>query len=84
MRTAAANGRRFAVVTHTGRLVKRMAQRAEEVLVAYVAAISALARPTRIHGRAHTLLSPLLNARRAGLALQPSIANAGCRSTQGG
>ena len=31
MRTAAANGRRFAVVTHTGRLVKRMAQRAEEV-----------------------------------------------------
>jgi Asp/Glu/hydantoin racemase len=31
MRTAAANGRRFAVVTHTGRLVKRMAQRAQEV-----------------------------------------------------
>jgi Asp/Glu/hydantoin racemase len=31
MRAAAANGRRFAVVTHTGRLVKRMAQRAEEV-----------------------------------------------------
>ena len=31
MRAAAANGRRFAVVTHTGRLVRRMAWRAEEV-----------------------------------------------------
>ena len=31
MRVAAANGRRFAVVTHTGRLVRRMALRAEEI-----------------------------------------------------
>jgi allantoin racemase len=31
MRAAAANGRRFAVVTHVGRLVQRMARRAEEV-----------------------------------------------------
>jgi Asp/Glu/hydantoin racemase len=31
MRAAAANGRRFAVVTHTNRLAKRMARRAEEV-----------------------------------------------------
>ena len=31
MRAAAANGRRFAVVTHTGRLVRRMALRAEEI-----------------------------------------------------
>ena len=31
MRAAAANGRRFAVVTHTGRLVRRMAWRAEEL-----------------------------------------------------
>jgi Asp/Glu/hydantoin racemase len=31
MRAAAAQGRRFAVVTHTGRLVKRMALRADEV-----------------------------------------------------
>jgi allantoin racemase len=31
MRAAAADGRRFAVVTHTGRLVRRMALRAEEI-----------------------------------------------------
>jgi allantoin racemase len=31
MRAAAVNGRRFAVVTHTGRLVRRMALRAEEI-----------------------------------------------------
>ena len=31
MRAAAANGRRFAVVTHTGRLVRRMALRAEQI-----------------------------------------------------
>jgi allantoin racemase len=31
MRAAAANGRRFAVVTHTRRLVRRMALRAEEI-----------------------------------------------------
>ena len=31
MRAAAANGRRFAVVTHTGHLVRRMALRADEI-----------------------------------------------------
>ena len=31
MRAAAANGRRFAVVTHTARLVRRMASRAQEI-----------------------------------------------------
>ena len=64
MRAAAHGGRRFAVVTHTGRLVNRMARRAEEiglgtrcvgVLASEDDPVALMARPAALEDALHVL-----------------------------